>query len=69
MNENIFQEEEKEGRDDVLSPWTSNVTHGEAPYYYRAEARVNESAEHSSDRINNVMLCPKLLSVCITLSP
>ena len=30
-----FQEEEKEGRDDVLSPrTTSNVTHGEAPYYY-----------------------------------
>ena len=70
MNENIFQEEEKEGRDDVLSPWTSNVTHGEAPYYYhRAEAPVNESAKHSSDRINNVMLCLNLLSVCIALLP
>ena len=70
MNEITFQEEEKEGRDDELSPWTSNVTHGEAPYYYhRAEAPVNESAKHSSDRINNVMLCLNLLSVCIALLP
>ena len=70
MNENHFSRGKKEGRDDVLSPWTSNVTHGEAPYYYhRAEAQANESAKHSSDRINNVMLCLNLLSVCIALLP
>ena len=66
----FFKRKKKEGRDDVLSPWTSNASHGEVPYYYhRAEAQANESAKHSSDRINNVVLCLNLLSVCIALLP
>ena len=46
--------------------------HYDVPYYMKhptteARARVNESAEHSSTRINNVVLCLELFqSVLLT---
>ena len=48
----------KEGRDGVRQALWRTLLY-EVPYHW-ARARVNESAEHSSTRINNVVLCLEL---------
>ena len=55
-----FQEEGRKKKEGM-----AYAKHYDVPYYMKhptteARARVNESAEHSSTRINNVVLCLEL---------
>ena len=55
-----FQEEGRKNKEGM-----AYAKHYDVPYYMKhptteARARVNESAEHSSTRINNVVLCLEL---------